>query len=76
MTAECLGETGMSLKDQTDHRHGKGHGGGGVTRRDHTHKEESHNWKMFEWVKGLIPYFNSFFHCSCSPKSQIHNKVR
>lgn len=29
MTAECLGETGMSLKDQIDHRHGKGYWGGG-----------------------------------------------
>lgn len=40
MTAECLGETGMS---QIDHSQGKR-----VTRgRDHTQEEESHNWKMF-----------------------------
>lgn len=39
MTAECLGETGMSLKDQTDHRHGKGHGGGGGDKaRPHTQR--------------------------------------
>lgn len=43
MTAECLGETGMS---QIDHSQGKRVRG--VTRgRDHTQEEESHNWKTF-----------------------------
>lgn len=41
MTAECLGETGMSLKDQTDHRHGKGHGGGGGDKGETTHTKRN-----------------------------------
>ena len=57
MTAECLGETGMSLKTKLTIVRGRG-----VTRgRDHTQEEESHNWKMFKWVNGFVHYLNSRF---------------
>lgn len=47
-------------KDQIDYSQGKR--GRGVTKgRDHTQEEESHNWKMFKWVKGFFHYLNSLF---------------
>lgn len=33
----------------------------GATGRDHTHQEESHNWKVFKWAKGFVHYLNSLF---------------
>ena len=47
-------------KHQIDYSKGKR--GRRLTRgRDHTQEEESHNWKMFKWVKGFFHYLNSLF---------------
>lgn len=56
MTAECLGETGMSLKTKPTVVRGRGSGGPG---RDHTQEEESHNWKTPQWVKGSVHCLDS-----------------
>lgn len=49
MTAECLGETGMSLKTKSTVVGGAGQQG----------EEGSHNWKMFKWVKGSVHCLDS-----------------
>lgn len=45
-------------KDQIDCSQGK-KGREVTSGRDHTQEEESHNWKMFKWVKGFVHYLNS-----------------
>lgn len=52
-------------KDQIDHSHGKRVAGG--TREETTHKEESHNWKMLQWVK--ILFIILIFSIALVPKS-------
>lgn len=59
MTAECLGGDWYEPKDQIDHSQGKRVAR--VTREETTHKEESHNWKMFQWVKDFVHHLNSLF---------------
>lgn len=61
MTAECLGETGMSLKTKLTIVRGTGQLG--RQRGDHTQEEESHNWKKFKWMKGFVHYLNPHFSC-------------
>lgn len=51
MTAECLGETGMSLKTKLTIVMEKGQQ---EEQGETTHKEESHNWKMLQWVKDFV----------------------
>ena len=55
MTAECLGETGMSLKAKLTVVREAGQRGN----RDHTQEAGSHSWKMFKCVTGSVHRLDS-----------------
>lgn len=54
MTTECLGETGMSLKDQIDHSQK-----GSKDKRCHTQRGILQTGKCFKWLEDLVCHFYS-----------------
>lgn len=71
MTAECLGETGMSLKTKVTVVQEKGQQ---ERRGDPAQEEESHNRKTLSGRKVLFIFIH-FFHSSGSKESEIQDKV-